>query len=446
MKRNTMSLFRFEYIPTSHIDSSSLGSLHSPLGYEITHIKKALESSQYDSPYTIVNLPTDNDLLNRVQEIIIEKKKQSPTLLIVIGIGGSNLGTMAVHEAINGTFYNELNPLMRVYFADTVDTDSIAAIRSLMQIELEKGNNVLLNVISKSGSTTETIANFEVLLDELKRFRKDTWHDFVVATTDKGSPLWNWAILHKCSSLEIPQKIGGRYSVFSAVGLFPLGLLGVDIKQLRAGAADMIKNCIGSDLRTNYATAGAATAYALYKKGFMIHNLFIFDSALKSLGDWNRQLVAESLGKKESIAGNLVETGITPTVSIGSTDMHSMAQLYLAGPYHTFFTFITVQQTHNHIQLPQWKEFDALVAHIQGKSLETIMDAIENGTKFAFAQNERPFMSIEFPEKSAYYIGQFMQYKMIETIYLGKLFDINPFDQPAVESYKQETKRILAHE
>ncbi len=438
--------FTFEYAVTSHIDSAQLSAVQSKLNHELNHIKQALADKNYDSHYSSVYLPHDEQMLADVQRVIKEKQKLSPTVLIVVGIGGSNLGTMAVHEALNGKLYNELNPLLRIYFAETVDTDSIANIRSLMDAELQKGNNVLLNVVSKSGGTTETIANFELLLESLKKFRHDNWHESIVATTGKDSSLWQWAYKNNCTTLEIPNKVGGRYSVFTPVGLFPLGFLGVDIKQLRAGARDILKNCIDDDLRGNYAAMGASVAYSLYQKGFFINDLFMFDPVFESLGKWSRQLVGESLGKKQTIAGKLEHVGITPTVSIGSTDLHSVGQLYLAGPYDKLTTFISVQEQDQRVGIPNWPEFDALVPHIQGKSLETIMDAIVNGTKFAFTQDERPFLSIEFPKKSAYYIGQFMQYKMVETIYLGHLFDVNPFDQPAVENYKTETKRILAHE
>ncbi|MEX0672085.1 MAG: hypothetical protein WD068_01905 [Candidatus Babeliales bacterium] len=441
-----MKNFIFEYAATAHIDSSALGAAQAKLLHEIGHIKKALAQTQYETQYSSVYLAHDERMHADVQKLIAQKKKLSPTVLIVIGIGGSNLGTMAVHQALQGILYNALNPLLRVYFADTVDTDSMASMLGLVKSEYEKGNTVLLNVISKSGATAETVANFELFLEQLKKNRPDTWHEQVVVTTDKNSHLWHWGQKNGCSVVEIPSTVGGRYSVLSPVGLFPLGFLGIDIKALCTGARDILKNCSDTDLRINYAAIGAAAAYSLYQKGFAIHDLFMFDPAFELLGKWNRQLVAESLGKKFAIGGSVVEVGILPTVSIGSTDLHAIGQRYLGGAYTVFTTFVSVAQQSQSVTLPQWSEFDTLVNHIQGKSLEAIMDAIIVGTKFAYRQDERPFISIEFPQKSAYYIGQFMQYKMVETMYLAHLFDVNPFDQPNVEQYKLETKRILANE
>ena len=153
--------------------------------------------------------------------------------------------------------------------------------------------------------------------------------------------------------------------------------------------------------------------------------------------------MAESLGKEFNTKGEKVNIGITPDISIGSTDLHSMAQLYLGGPYDKFTMFLTVENSNSHINVPTLKEYSELVYGVQGQSLESIMSAIEDGTKAAFRKGKRPFMEVKLPCKSEYSIGQFLQFKMIETIFLGYLLDVNPFDQPNVESYKEETRKIL---
>jgi glucose-6-phosphate isomerase len=171
--------------------------------------------------------------------------------------------------------------------------------------------------------------------------------------------------------------------------------------------------------------------------------LFLFANDLESLGKWCRQLMAESLGKEFNRKGKTANVGITPDVSIGSTDLHSMAQLYLGGPHDKFTVFLSVENSNSHISVPRLKGYSNLVYGIQGKSLESIMGAIFEGTKGAFRKGKRPFMEIKLPGKSEYALGQFLQFKMIETIYLGFLLGVNPFDQPNVESYKEETRRIL---
>jgi glucose-6-phosphate isomerase len=171
--------------------------------------------------------------------------------------------------------------------------------------------------------------------------------------------------------------------------------------------------------------------------------LFLFANDLESLGKWCRQLMAESLGKEFNKKGETVNIGITPVISIGSTDLHSMAQLYLGGPYDKFTTFLSVENSNSHINVPMLKGYSRLVEEVQGKSLESIMSAVLEGTKVAFRKGRRPFVEVKLPGKSEYPIGQFLQFKMMETVYLGYLLDIDPFDQPNVESYKEETRNIL---
>ena len=162
------------------------------------------------------------------------------------------------------------------------------------------------------------------------------------------------------------------------------------------------------------------------------------------MGSWFRQLVGESLGKEFDRYGNTVERGITPTVSVGTIDLHSVGQLYLGGPRDKCSTFVTIEQTKNDKELPYYKEFEQSVANIQGKSVSSILQAIVEGVKTTYKQHQRAYISISFPELSAWCLGQFLQYKMIEIMYLGFLLEVNAFDQPNVESYKKETRRLLA--
>jgi glucose-6-phosphate isomerase len=353
------------------------------------------------------------------------------------------LGTIAVLEALQGKFYNNQQKL-NVYFVDTVDTDYIHDITQLVEQELKIGNAIILNVISKSGTTTETVANFELFLELLKKYHPDNYHHSVVAITDENSALWKLAQEEKYTLFAIPDHIGGRYSVFSAVGLFPLCFLGIDIEALHAGAQSGYALSINTTLDTNPAAVSAALLSTLYQKGYIIHDTFIFSVELASIGAWYRQLMAESIGKTYSTDGSVTHNGITPTVSIGSTDLHSVAQLYLSGPYNRFTTFVMVEKNKTDLILPHHEMFDRLVPSIQGTSFATLMNAILEGTKSAYLHDKRPFITMNIPEKSAYYLGQWMQIKMIEIMYLGFLMNVNPFDQPQVELYKKETKKILA--
>ncbi len=403
----------------------------------------AASKKMYSDEHASINLPFDTEAVEKIVECVKRKKQLNPKYLVVVGIGGSNLGTMALQEAVLGKIYNQLNPDIKVLYADTVDADKIQRICSLIEPVLQQGEPVLLNLISKSGGTTETIANFEILSALIKKYMENM-EDYIVVTSNKNSKLWKYGIDNGFTVLEIPKKIGGRYSVFSAVGLFPLALLGVDISSLLRGARMMRDECLKSDVLQNPAALSAALIYQHKVKGIRIHELFLFSTDLESLGKWYRQLMGESIGKQYDKDGNQVFEGITPMVSIGSTDLHSMAQLDLGGPYDKFTTFVAVDHMNSKMQVPSGGECSSLVQEIQGRSLHEIMQAIFHGVQAAFQKSSRPFVTIVLPNKTPYSLGQFMQMKMMEIMYLGFLMNVNPFDQPNVESYKSETKKILA--
>ena len=408
---------------------------------EITQMHTALNTS-YEDDHASLTLPNDHYSVEKIKTTIKEKQKISPEYLIVVGIGGSNLGTIAVQEALLGRMYNQTGSTPKIVYADTVDSEALHRIVTLIEPVLQNGGNVLLNAVSKSGGTTETITNFQVLLEVIKKYRNN-YQESIVITTDKNSKFWKYAEKQNYSTLEIPKKVGGRYSVFSAVGLFPLGILGINIDNLLNGASQMIQRCLSNTLHDNPAALSASLIYSHHQQGKNIHDLFLFDPDLESLGKWYRQLMGESIGKEYDLNGTRVHNGITPTVSIGSTDLHSMAQLYLGGPYDKFTTFVRVEQTNATVQIPALPSNDVLVHGIEGKTLNDIMQAILQGVQKAFQKDKRPYVEITLPDKSAHSLGQFLQFKMMEMMFLGALCQVNPFDQPNVEAYKRETRSLL---
>lgn len=400
---------------------------------------------EYATDYAFLHAPYDIALHTQVKKVIAIKKTLEPKLLIVIGIGGSNLGTIAVVQSIYGCFYNEKMCDMRVFFADTLDTDYMQDILFIAEKVLQRGEIVILNVITKSGTTTETIAHWYVFMELLRSFYPYDYHKYIVVTTDKGSPLYICAQQHALTILEIPQHIGGRYSVFSAVGLFPLGMIGIDTDALLKGARYMIELCLQKNA-DNIAAQTAAIRYYWYMHKRTINDLFLFSADLEYVGKWYRQLMGESIGKEHTVHGEKKAIGITPTVSIGTTDLHSVAQLYLAGPHDKLTVFVDIAKAKSHCYVPTNTLCDSLIPQIRGKAVSFITHALLSGVHIAYQKAERPFMQLVIPEKKAVYIGQLLQYMMIEMVYLGTLLELNPFDQPHVELYKQETRKILSNE
>ncbi len=425
----------------SGTSTQDLEKLNPSLLQELARMNGASKHG-YEDDRASLHLVEDTDSIQTIKAVVKEKQKLRPAYLIVVGIGGSNLGTVAVQEAVLGRFYNQQNPLTKILYADTVDADLLTAIIDLIEPVLQQGGNILINGVSKSGATTETIANFEVLIAVLQKYKPD-WQRYIVVTTDRNSKYWSLAQQQGFTVLEIPSKVGGRFSVFSAVGLFPLGMIGIDIDSLVSGALSMKKRCLSTNVNNNPAALGAALSYSQYKKGKNIHDLFLFSTDLESLGKWFRQLLGESIGKEYNRQGKQVFIGITPTIAIGSTDLHSMAQLALGGPFDKFTTFVRVDRPNATVQVPSLSDYAPLVGGIQGKTLDEIMKAILKGVQAAYLKGNRPFVEIVLPDKTAFSIGQFMQLKMMETMCLGALCEVNPFDQPNVEAYKQETRKIL---
>ena len=426
---------------SSLISEKELGEVSDILQPELQKMNKAL-TLKYENDRASINLPDDKEAYNKIQNLIEKKRKLNPKYVVVVGIGGSNLGTIAVQEAILGKLYNQLDPPTRVLYADTVDTDLINDIISIIEPVLKRGEVILINGVSKSGGTTETISNFEILIDCVKKYHNDYWNHIIV-TTDKNSKFWDLAIDKNYDVLEIPKKVGGRFSVFSSVGLFPLGLLGIDIDQLLDGARNMRDKCLNSDIKSNPAMLSASLIFLHHKKKKSIVDLFLFSTDLESIGKWYRQLMGESIGKEFDRDNKQVFQGITPTVSIGSTDLHSMAQLYLGGPFDKFTTFIKVNNSKSNRIIPDFSDYSKLVDGIQKKPLADVMDAILQGIQTAYMKGKRPFTEIILPDKSAFSVGELLQFKMMEIMYLGFLLNVNPFNQPNVESYKIETKKIL---
>jgi len=404
-------------------------------------LKRASEDSTFSTPEASIRLPFDEEIRDEVRRLAT--KLQNPKLkhIVVLGIGGSNLGTQAIYEATHGR-HTEFRPL-RLFFGDTVSPRLLTYLTKILIEGTESPEEFVINLISKSGTTTETIANFEVLYERLaKKFSAEAIASRIVATTDEGSKLRHTADENGFHHLSIPKNVGGRFSVFSAVGLLPLELVGIDTKQLLDGARDMAELCLKT--AENPALTSAALTYTHSKNGININNSFFFNPELESCGKWYRQLMGESIGKEKDIDGKVVRTGITPMVSIGSTDLHSMAQLYFGGPRNIFHTLIYGPNKGFDAQLPSELKLQNLVDGINGKDVKSIMNAIIGGVKAAFVKNAMPYTEINFPEINEYYLGQYLQLKMIEMMFLAKLMNLNAFDQPNVEDYKDETRRLLS--
>ncbi|MBI4117793.1 MAG: hypothetical protein HY453_01800 [Parcubacteria group bacterium] len=392
----------------------------------------------YRHPESAIALVYDDSIGGEVFETVKSVKNDRLKLCVVIGIGGSNLGALALYDALR--MQKNADAMPELLFADTVSPTSILRVMRRLD-SLESRDEFVTFVATKSGTTTETLANFETLYAFLRQKFGDIESRFVIAT-DKGSKLWDEAQGKGMTTLEIPKMVGGRYSVFSCVGLFPLALAGFGIETLMKGARDITELCLNHDGKENAALFSAAASVFHLKKKRNVSNHFFFHMELENAGKWYRQLAAESLGKELDGEGNPVRIGLVPTVSLGSVDLHSMVQRYLGGKDDILTHFVHASEQPE-VRVPKSRVFETCVSGIGGKSFAEIMTAIYEGVKKAYEKNHRPYLEYTLDGINEYELGAWMQAKMIETMYTAKLLNINAFDQPQVEDYKIETKRLL---
>lgn len=418
------------YNNTAHISQKDIIATANSLKGYVEHLNYVSNLPNYDFFESSINLPFDADLVQYVHSMRDKLVTNKLKYVLDIGIGGSNLGTKAIYDALQG-YYDIVEPdkFPKVLFADTNDSEYIYKLQKFIQ-KIKDPQEIIISAVSKSGNTLETIANLEILMTGVPHLK-----DRLVIITNFESELWLQAQHVGIKCLPIPDKVGGRYSVFSAVGLFPLMCAGFDFLELFEGAMEMRNKCIVPTPTKNPAVISAVALYLNYSDGKRINDTFVFHPELESLGKWYRQLMAESLGKKG--------IGITPTVSIGSSDLHSMLQLYLGGPKDKFFTFISSLGHEHSPKVSENPSMPLVVEELRGKSTQEIMDAIFKGVKIAYQKSDIPFVEIQLQSMSERSVGKFMQFKMIEMMYLGKLLKVDAFNQPNVESYKVETKKIL---
>lgn len=431
------------YKDSSFVKDAEIVVVNEGLLPYIKTLQEIAKKNEYADVECSMNCPFDEINIAKVKEVAKQKASERLKYIFLIGIGGSNLGTKAIYDAVHGYFdvlEGERNPKM--IFVDTTNSEQLIRCGSLIST-LSTKEEVLIISISKSGGTAETTANTEIILSQYTEKFGDAF-DRVVVITDENSPLWNASVAKNIAVLPLHGLVGGRYSVFSPVGLFPLLMLGYDVDGMLLRVRAMRDACLEIDIEKNPAALSAIITFIQYARGKNINDTFVFHSELESVGKWYRQLMGESIGKEQDKSGNTVNAGITPIVSVGSTDLHSMGQLYLGGPKDKLTTFIYADDARTVVSMPEHRIFPELVSMIEGKTARQIMDAILGGTKIAYTKRELPYMMVVLPEISAASIGEYFQFKMMEMMYLAHLLEVNAFDQPNVESYKVETKMFLS--
>jgi glucose-6-phosphate isomerase len=358
--------------------------------------------------------------------------------LVVVGIGGSALGNIATHTALNHPFHNiltdqERKSFPRVFVLDNIDPDRFSGL-----IDIVKPEETLFNFITKSGTTVETMAQFLIIVKRLRDKLGRDYKEHIITTTDseKGT-LREITRREGFRSFDIPSGVGGRYSVLTPVGLFSAAMSGVDIVSLLDGAAFMDKVCKSDNLWENPALMGAALYFLSHtKKGKNILVVMPYSNALSGVADWFCQLWAESLGKKFTLNNEVVHTGSTPVKAVGVVDQHSQLQLYMEGPYDKVITFLTIKRFSKEVSIVEGNDIESDLVYLKGHSLNNVMKAEFEGTRIALTEQKRPNGTIILDELSAFTLGQLFYLFELQTAYGGTFYNVNAFDQPGVEAGK----------
>ena len=363
---------------------------------------------------------------------------------VVLGIGGSALGPIAVHNALTHPFYNLLPAEARagrprVFVLDNVDPDLIAGFCDLVPPE-----QTLFNVITKSGSTAETLAQLLIFRDLLQRKLGADYGEHLVATTDPArGDLRKLATAEGWQTFPIQPGVGGRFSELSAVGLLAAAIAGIDVRALLAGAAYADELCHEPDFRRNPAYISALVQYLAYQHGRPISVFMPYSQALRYVADWYRQLWAESLGKRLSASGDVVNVGPTPLNALGVTDQHSMLQLFQEGPFDKTVNFVVVEQFGRQQLIPTDLADYASASYLGGRTLNELMAAEQQGVEIALTAAERPNCKHIVPAVNAFTVGQLLYMLEVQTAFAGELFGIDAFDQPGVEGGKLATYALM---
>lgn len=378
-----------------------------------------------------------------VEDIIgyVNEVKDDIDAFVVLGIGGSALGPIAVQQAINHPYYNELTKEKRggypkLYVADNVDPERLTYLFDTIDV-----TKCLFNCVSKSGSTSETMSQFMIIKEMLEeKLTKEEAAKHVVCTTDKeNGNLIKIAKAEGYKTFFIPSGVGGRFSELTPVGLLPAAMCGIDIKAMLKGAAFMDELSKEDDIYKNPAYIYAILSYIAMEQGRNISVMMPYADSLKYISDWYAQLWAESLGKKFDVDGNVVFAGQTPVKALGVTDQHSQVQLYTEGPFDKIIVLLGVDKFKETITIPKIYGDIPSLGFLGGITQNQLIKTEQMATEYALLKGGKANMTITLPEVNEFTIGQLLYMFEVATAFAGELLNINAFDQPGVEEGKNAT-------
>ena len=433
------------FASNSHVMKLELQHTYSFISKELMQSYASAVASTYSTVYNKngagndflgwVNLPSeiDENLIADIEKTALELRKKSE-LFVVIGIGGSYLGARAVIEALQHHFapLSGEQPLI-VYAGHNMSEDYLSELIGILDKK-----DYSLAVISKSGTTTEPAIAFRILKQHIiNKYGEAEAASRIVAITDKArGALKQLANVKGYKTYIVPDDVGGRFSVLTPVGLLPIAMAGIDIRQLIAGAVEMENMCKGNPtLNGNIVSEYAVMRHLLYTSGKTNEIMVNYEPRLVYFSEWWKQLYGESHGKDHK--------GIFPASVTFSTDLHSMGQYIQDGLRNLFETVISVENSNHELRIPMENEDLDQLNYIAGKRISEVNHKAELGTMLAHVDGGVPVIRIVIPEVSPYVLGQLIYFFEMGCALSGYMLEVNPFDQPGVEAYKKNMFALL---
>jgi glucose-6-phosphate isomerase len=409
-------------------------------GRQFGAAKRGLESLRASGAVSFLDLPSDEALLDQVERFASGAQGKYEDV-VILGIGGSALGPIALRTALRPSGWNMLDDKSRggyprLHVLDNVDPETIDALLGNLRLD-----RTLFIVTSKSGGTAETMAQFLIAHDRLTRASLDVTKQMVFITDPKQGALRPLAEGLSVPALDIPASVGGRFSVLTPVGTLPAALIGIDVRSLLSGAAAMAKRCESPELATN--PAGVYAMLQWLADTTLAKRVVVFmpySDPLRDFAAWFVQLWAESLGKQRPDGTHV---GSTPLAALGATDQHAQVQLFMEGPADKTVTFVAVDNRGTDVTIPNAFADVKELGYLGGHSLGELIDIEQRATAGALAKRGRPNMTIHLERVDAAHVGELMMMLEIATAYAGQLYGIDAFNQPGVELGKQFAYALL---
>ncbi len=426
--------FPLQFTFSNRVSSTSKAQAQQAL----LHLQNEIKSAANNSTNPFFCFSTQDSVIEDAQKLLDTVDISQVKYVIQVGIGGMNLASKAMYSTLAGKFGFLERESVKLLSLDTLDAPSLMSLTHIFE-NASSEKEFLCIIASESGKTLETIANFETLLASFgARFQHANARCIVLG--HETSPLIAVARSRGMTTAIIPQGVGGRFSAFTIAQVLPMLALRLPVTEYLQGARTVLENVFLHEDSVKY----LALQIQLYAKKYRIHDSFIFNQSAEDVGKWYRQLLAESTARIVKRGDAETSVGVMPTVTMGTVDLHSQAQLYFSGSatMKRFTTFLYARQLPTQVRVDD-TPITTIIPTIAGRSYKELMNAVYQGVLDSYRDCKLPFVAIEMPRSDASSLGAYFAFQMVQVCALCTVLDVSPFGQDKVEIYKEKTREYL---